>query len=314
MPYLILNADEILGGEDIYPSDDDILLETSDCGHFRVLKDGRRIIPKLRELSKNLGYDIVLHSINGKKDLEIMLRNLHAASTRHGLDFPKIKTICFFDPTFDANSPDITSSEGVLMIPWGGHSLISQQTLEAPLGITEDNRHEHIVIETNQVYFEAAMSEGYGGYLLGKEARFEDLLEEIAEKVRQQRKKMPICPHPSPASSIFSKTPSTLSFANISTMATVSTTPNNLTEQQQEQEQITIMMTRLEKMIQSCWPYPHKMRKSTKVEALQHFRDLCASMKVSAAVEKIEKDYADVCQGEVGELIRTFSSIRAFEV
>lgn len=308
MPYLIINSDEILKGEDIYPSDEDILLETYDSGGFRVFKNGRLVILKLQELTENLGYEIILHSKSNQQEQGISLRNLQAACSRHELNFPRIRAIACCDPTSAAKTPLITSENGILMITWSENTLAnnpSQQILEEALSITAQNRHEHIVLETNEVDFEAARNEGYQGYLLGNTLlSFDVLLDQIADVARQKiagaekdASGEGTLAH-SASSSFFSAPRSDFYLADISVAS-------NLTEDQQAQ--ILNMVTRLQKVIQSCWPYPHKTRKRTKIEALQSFNNLCASMEISEAVAKIQEEFPDVCQGEVGILLRSFS-------
>ncbi len=88
--YLLLDFDDVFGGEVRGPSDEDIVLETYDCGSVRVLVNGYQTIQYLNELTEVLGYEIAFYSEHCQKDQALLLRNLQAACTRYGVKCPKV--------------------------------------------------------------------------------------------------------------------------------------------------------------------------------------------------------------------------------
>ncbi|AHE66296.1 hypothetical protein Loa_00727 [Legionella oakridgensis ATCC 33761 = DSM 21215] len=63
--------------------------------------------------------------------------------------------------------------------------------------------------------------------------------------------------------------------------------------------EVNSLIRKLEKEINSCWPYPHKHRKAEKVKGLKALLVKAEMMDASAAVEEVEQEFPDIRKGSI---------------
>lgn len=319
--YLMLDA-EILRGLIKYPSHEDIVLERYDCGSARVLSNGYGIMLHLRELTKRLGYEIVLHSNDDQKNQMLSIEKFYAACQLHDVRPQKIKAVIMNGKQGCDKSAFRTNTivDDIPFIDGNDEVLVAE--------LAAGRNNYYIAFEESEQFSLTTLGKEFQKHTLNPEGQdsFDGLIAQIAAKARETRTSIiasitdepaplpivaadaaSITDEPAPASP--ARSTSSLFF---STAATQGIPPDaasprtSLTENQKLEIQTRI--DALKKTLHSWVPCLHKARKRQKVDALERFLVLCKGMDITLAMTTVEGEFPTVNHGSVHDLLFRLSN------